>query len=226
MRLAIVGLMLSIRLSIVDAATVSGAVTDLSGKPIKDARIDHIGKLVVVPPPDTAFKPPPDEPRTDAEGQFQVTTTSPAIVIRKPGYESRRLRLTGDAQVQITLQRIKPSTCKLRVRPRVKTKDANDVDYTATWRYVETEDGPKGIISGSGPTYSFGAPDDNRVWMSLDYFEVMYENGVIDARGHSADGKYWRSQTSFGAAAQYFGVDQETAEILDCLMDPAAAKTP
>ncbi|HWZ31880.1 MAG TPA: hypothetical protein VNX18_11125 [Bryobacteraceae bacterium] len=129
------------------------------------------------------------------------------------------MRVTGDAQMQVTLQPVKPFKCKVEPLPKVKTKKANDVDYTASWFYVETKNGPKGIISGQGSSYSFGAPGDRNVWASLDYFEVMLPNGVIDARGHSADGKYWRMQTRFGAAAQYYDVDQSTAEVLDCIMD-------
>jgi hypothetical protein len=208
------------------AATISGSVVDVGGKPVKDARIDHIGKRVIVTAPDLDVKPSPDEPRTNAEGQFQITTTSPAIVIRKPGYESQRVLVTGDAQLQITLHPIKLPACKLERLPQVKTKNANDIDYAATWFYVETKSGPKGIISGHGMSYSWGAPSERNVWESIEYFEVMYESGVIDARGHTADGKYWRSQTIFGAAAQYFGMDQATAEVLDCVMDRGLVKTP
>ena len=96
---------------------------------------------------------------------------------------------------------------------------ANDVDYTAIWFYIETKDGPKGILSGSGPSYSWGAPIDSNVWTSIEYSELMYESGMIDASGHTADGKYWRSRTKFGSAAQYYKVTQETAEQLDCVMD-------
>jgi len=47
----------------------------------------------------------------------------------------------------------------------------------------------------------------------------MYESGMIDASGHTGDGKYWRSRSYFGAAAQYYNVNRETAEQLDCVMD-------
>jgi hypothetical protein len=53
----------------------------------------------------------------------------------------------------------------------------------------------------------------------VDYFEVMSAGGEIDARGHTADGKYWRMKTFFGAATHYYGVDKETADILDCIID-------
>jgi hypothetical protein len=47
----------------------------------------------------------------------------------------------------------------------------------------------------------------------------MYESGIVDASGHSSDGKYWRQRSVFGAASQYYGQSRETAEQLDCVMD-------
>jgi hypothetical protein len=201
-------------------ATIYGTVTDASGKPLRDARVDHTGAMVVVASPGLALKPSPEETRTDADGHFRVTTVHPAIVVRQPGFESQRLRVTGDAQVNITLQPIRnASRCKVTPPAHVRTKEANDIDYRATWFYIRTKEGLRGIISGSGPTYSLGAPSDSDVWASVEYSEVMYQNGVIDAAGHSADGKYWRIRTKFGAAAQYYNVDRATAEQLDCVMD-------
>ena len=209
----------------VAGATIEGTVTDASGKPLENARIDHIGKRVIVVSTDLAIKPSPDEIRTDSEGRFRVTTDVPAFVVRKPGYESERVRVNGDAQVKITLQRItSTSRCKLSVPPHFKTKQANDVDYTATWYYIDTKTGPQGIISGSGPTYSWGAPSDKDVWKSADYSEFMYDSGVVDASGHSADGKYWRLRSIFGAAAQYYNQTRENAELLDCVMDRVPVK--
>jgi hypothetical protein len=205
---------------LVAGATIEGKVTDASGKPIENARVDHIGRRVIVVSTDLAIKPSPDEIRTDSEGRFRVTTDVSAFVVRKPGYESERVRVSGDAQVKVSLKRIRStSRCKLSVPPTFKTKQANDVDYTATWYYIETKAGPQGIISGSGPTYSWGAPSDSQVWTSVDYSEFMYDNSVVDASGHSADGKYWRVRSIFGAAAQYYNQTRENAELLDCVMD-------
>jgi len=201
-------------------ASISGTVKDASGNPIENARVDHTGKQVVVGPPDRVGKTSAHEIRTDSKGHFHVVTDVPAIVIRKAGYVSQRLRVTGDAELQVTLMRIRStSLCKLPVQPAFKSKDANDIDYTAKWFYVETKDGPQGIISGSGPMYSWGAPDNQKVWASVEYTEFMDENGVIDASGRSADGTYWRLRTIFGAAAQYYKQTRETAEQLDCIMD-------
>ena len=205
--------------------TITGIVKDATGKPIENARIDHIGQRVVVASTSLAVKPSPDEIRTDSEGKFRVVTDVPAIVIRIPGYESQRVRIAGDGQLEITLQRIRStSRCKLSAPPAFKTKDANDVDYTAKWFYIETKDGPQGIISGSGPMYSWGAPDDRQVWTSVEYAEIMLDNGVVDASGHTADGKYWRSRGIFGAAAQYYNQTRDNAEQLDCVMDRVPIK--
>jgi hypothetical protein len=202
------------------AATISGTVVDASGHPVNDVRIDHTGKVVVVPRPDMKVDPSPDEIRTDVQGRFRATTDRPAIVVRKPGYISQRLVITGDAQVKISLQRIAAKfQCKQSSPLDIKRRAANDSEYTATWFYIETKDGPQGVISGSGPMYSWGAPGDFHVWRSKEYTEVMYESGIIDAWGHEEDGKYWRSRSIFGAAAQYYNVTRETAEQLDCVME-------
>ena len=199
-------------------ATVSGIVVDASGKPIEGARIDHTGQLVVVGSPDGQSA----GERTNADGAFGVATTSRAIVIRKPGYESQRILVTQqDARVQITLRRMKPfPECKLKI-PRIKTRKFSGVDYAGTWTYADTKNGRKAFITGHGATYTLGAPSDRDVWGSTEYFEVMYENGIVDARGRAADGTYWRSQSILGAAALYYKVDRTAAEILDCIMDRA-----
>jgi hypothetical protein len=45
--------------------------------------------------------------------------------------------------LKVTPQRIRStSRCKLSVPPVFQTKDANDIDYTATWFYIDTKGGP------------------------------------------------------------------------------------
>ena len=199
------------------AATISGTVRDTSGNPVENARIDHTERMVVV---SLLVDPFPNEVRTDANGRFRVTTSAPAIVVRKPGYVSERISVNDGEEKQLVLQRFTSyARCKQSSSPKVKTKKTGDVDYTATWFYIQTKDGPKGILSGSGPSYSGGAPNSPDVWNSKEYAEVMYETGMIDASGHTSDGKYWRSMSKFGAAAQYYNVNRETAELLDCVMD-------
>jgi hypothetical protein len=219
---SVVGLFLSIMCgaALIPGAAIEGIVKDPSGRPLENARIDDVGKMVVVGATDLVVQPSPDEIRTDAEGHFRVTTTTPVFVVRKPGYESQRVRISGDAQVNIVLRPFaSTSRCKLSPPVAFKTKAFNDVDYAGTWYYIRTKAGKQGIISGSGATYSWGAPSDRDVWTSAEYSEFMYESGVIDAVGHSSRGRYWRKKSIFGSAAQYFNQTRETAEQLDCVMD-------
>jgi len=71
--------------TLVPGAVIEGTVRDVSSRPLENVRIDHVGKLVVVVATDLPIKPSPDEIRTDAEGHFRVTTSTPAFVARKPG---------------------------------------------------------------------------------------------------------------------------------------------
>lgn len=198
---------------------LTGVVLDDSGRPIFEASIDHVGQpraLRSLPP---RSQPQVERLQSSPDGSFKVTVASPAIVIRKAGYVSQRILVLHDADVRVVLHRIEPApACTVKIPP-LKTKDASDIDYTATWTYVETRDGPKGIISGHGPLYATGAPSDRDVWNSREYFEVVYDDGVLDARGSTTNGERWRLQTAFGAAAQYYRMDRATAQILDCIMD-------
>src|ERR1039457_2260461 len=56
---------------------VEGIATDQRGNPIEGARVDHaIGT------------PSPVGPTTDPQGRFSIDAEGPAVVIRKPGFES------------------------------------------------------------------------------------------------------------------------------------------
>lgn len=207
--------------------TIAGTVTDTPGNPLENARVDHTGAKVIVAATRLSVEPSPNEVRTDSDGHFRVVTNAPMVVIRKPGFESQRVRVTGDLDMHITLHAIRStSRCTLPAPPVFKTKKANDIDYTANWYYVKTRTGSQGIISGSGPSYSWGAPMDSDVWTSTEYEEIMYASGIVDASGRSANGKYWRSKSIFGSAAQYFGQTREIAEQLNCVMDHVEIKVP
>ena len=106
-------------------ATITGTVMDASGKPLEGVRIDHIGKIVVVARTDLAVKPSPDEVRTDADGNFRVLTDVPAVVIRTPGYQSQRVRLSGDSQLSPrTTRTMSPLGTTLRRRMDRKASKA------------------------------------------------------------------------------------------------------
>ncbi len=196
------------------AHQVSLTVVDVDGKPIADARIDHVGGIVVNGPPSV-----PIENGTDANGRRVVHTTSRAIVIRKPGYVSYRLVIEHDIETRVTLKPLPRLRCEPARIPGVKTEESRDADYVQIRRYVETPKGTKGFSKGSGPTYSFGAPPEKFVQDSVQYSEIMHPDGLIDARGKMPDGTYWREQTLFGEATHYWDVDEETAHLLDRLID-------
>lgn len=208
-------------------ATIDGTVTDANGKPLENVRIEHIGKGPIVNPGAQIIEASSGEIRTDAAGHFQVSTDVPAFVARKPGYESQRVRTSGEGHLNIVLRSIKTmSRCELSEQPTFKTKQSNDIDYTATWFYIETKEGKQGILSGSGMSYSWGVPGNAEVWNSSEYSEFVDSSGVIDAAGHFDDGKYWRFRGIFGSAAYYARQTRENARQLDCAMDHVPIRTP
>jgi hypothetical protein len=109
-------------------------------------------------------KPSPDEVRTDAEGNFRVLTDVPAVVIRKPGYQSQRVRVSGDSQLKITLRRIEStSRCKLKVMTRLQDQDRERRGLCrhlvlppdeAAVRETHTKSGAPATQPGTGPRRS------------------------------------------------------------------------
>ena len=73
------------------ARKVSGVVVDEEGNPIVGAEIHHASHL--------HFRL-----TTLEQGEFEVETRAPVLLVRKEGYESRIL-MTEDAAVRITLRR-------------------------------------------------------------------------------------------------------------------------
>jgi hypothetical protein len=215
---SVVIVLLTTFLAQAQTSTVSGMVADGAGNPIEAARIEHLG--AVLSPSRSGHKSESENwSVTDVNGRFQVTTNAPAIVIRKPGHTSQRLRVTGDQVLKVVLAPIDAPQCNVHPVPHWSTKKVNDVDYSALLYTVKTSQGKREIIASRGPLYSTGEPSDRDVWTSLDYYEVMCQNGVIDARGHSSKGEFWRKKATLGAAAQYYGVNAASARELDCVMD-------
>jgi hypothetical protein len=197
--------------STLQSRTISGIVVDASGKPLQDARIDHgdrrTGHL------------------TGAEGRFEFVTTAPAVVVRKAGYQSHFMRTENAVGVRIVLEPAHPfPACTLDAAPKHTVKTGQDIDYTSTATIIETKEGQAAIVCGNGPLWSFGMPEDSLVWESVEYSESVSSDygGVVDARGKTRDGKYWRYRGVLGSSCSYSKVDQTTAAALDCLM----GKTP
>ena len=217
------------------AAHLLGIVVDAEGKPVAGARIDHSNDHL-------------KDHETDSQGRFELDTRAPILVIRKIGFRSELVRTESAVEVRATLQRLSETrvfpTCSevgryegidgwgasfvFPITAGVKASiQGQDVDYGQRNYYVETKQGTKGIMHGSGPLWSFGLPFDQDVWRSVKYEEVTYEVGrltMIDARGELPSGNRWRSLGKFGESASYSDIDQETAKILDKFLDGACLK--
>ncbi len=185
------------RLLLPDVQQVSGFVVDPGGAPIPDAWVYHLGGRASA--------------KTDAQGRFDLTTRVPRVVIRKPGYESYVLDTQRAKEVKLILRPIsrnlpmcsRPHSCHSLSGsfcfPNVKGVKAHtpisDSDYLAESFTVGKND----IRHGSGYAWSFGIPFDEDVWAATNYREDSYTRmglgdlvGIVDARGESPKGTYWR----------------------------------
>ncbi|HSP70266.1 MAG TPA: hypothetical protein VLN48_21225 [Bryobacteraceae bacterium] len=208
------------------ARSVTGSVTDVDGKPIREARIDHSDNYR-------------EAIQTDAAGKFAVRTRAAALVIRKAGYRSQWIRTADISESPITLQpgdsnsqiRACPRTepcdsingwgaqfCFPRVAGVTADRQGQDIDYGI--RGYST--GSAGIRHGSGPLWSFGLPYDPDVWQSVEYQEKVFGTDpliTIDARGRTANGKRWRNLGKLGESASYRDVSEADARLLDQVLD-------
>jgi hypothetical protein len=174
------------------ARHIAGVVVDPEGKPVVEARVDHSNDRR-------------QAHQTDPEGRFELDTRAPILVVRKAGFRSELVRTQDGTEVRVTLQKLSEvfPTCSntgqyagidgwgasLRF-PRTSgvkaSRQGRDIDYGARSYYVDTKQGHKGIMHGSGPLWSFGTPRDQDVWRSVKYEEVTFDVGgrtIIDARG-------------------------------------------
>jgi hypothetical protein len=214
---------------------VSGVVVDATGNPIADALVENT-----------------DENRksikSDAQGEFALITRAPSFVIRKPGFQSVFLRSMNSSSVRVTMETSKEvlpscaaqSACKtidgwqsafcFPVIPEVKVSEVGrDIDYGQRLFTVKTKSGVKGIRHGAGPLWSVGIPTNEDVWSSVKYSEKTFLAGhsfIVDARGNTAADKYWRSVGTFGESATYYDVDQDTADLLNRVMDGICIRPP
>ncbi len=211
---------------------VSGIVVDSSGHPIKGASIENtdLQRKIVT---------------TDESGRFRITTQAPAFVVRKRGYDGAFLRTVNAKSVRITLRVsknvvpscVKESSCKAIVgfggffcfaeaEGIEVTEQGNDVDYGQRFFSVQTKDGVASIWHGAGSSWDWGVPSNEDVWLSIDYSEresMVAGYTVIDARGRTADGKFWRYIGRLGESASYRDLDRESATLLDKVLDSMCA---
>lgn len=216
---------------------LTGRVTDTRGTPLADVRIDHTGLT----------RPP--FPMTDAQGRFAVETRASAVVFRKEGFEGRYFPLERDAVViEVTLKPASPAKpcslsadcvslggfsarfCLPRVRGVRATEPGSDIDYGYRFHGVETPEGEKGIQHAAGPLWGLGLPFDDDVWTSVEYQETDYWDPsgftVIDARGRTTKGEYWRIVGRVSETASYRRVSREATKLLDQVLDGVCMRLP
>jgi len=212
---------------------LSGVVTNTDGKALADVWIQH-----------ASLKYPSG--KTDAQGQFDITTQAPAIVFRKDGFNGSYYRVQRDDTLQIKLEPARlflacrssadcvslkgwPSRfCFQRVRGVKVTAQGNDIDYGQRWFVIKTPAGKRVIQHGAGGMWSFGLPFDQDVWSATQYSETDYRDPdgflIIDARGKNVNGECWRVLGHFGETASYRKVPAQQAGLLDKVLDSTCVK--
>lgn len=200
----------------------------MDGHPLAGAWIEH-----------TAARS--KEPVTDQDGHFEFSTYAPAFVVRTPGYESAFLLSHTAQSVRVPLKKNTstipdcskkiPCTsltfgdtvfCFPPVRGVQVLDQGNDIDYGQRDYTVRSNHGRQGIRHGGGALWGPGMPFDEDVWTSIEYSEKTYTYGpsfIVDVRGKTESGKFWRSIGTSGETATYRDVDQEWAILLDKVLD-------
>ena len=77
--------------------------------------------------------------------------------------------------------------------------------------------------------WSLGIPVTSDVWESVEYSDTSYPETsfmqgrvvILDARGKTAAGRFWRYLGMIGESATYRDVDEAAARILDKVLDGA-----
>jgi hypothetical protein len=207
---------------------VSGIVIDSSARPIAGASVQHAGE-------------PNVEIVTDSSGHFELTTRVPAFVIRKVGFESAFVRTENAQSIRITLRQSQGALPKCLSKvpcssvegwacifcfPHISgvkiSAQKNDIDYGQRVFSVRSNHGMRAMQHAGGPMWGAGLPFDEDVWDSVVYSEKTYALGeglVVDARGRTKSGKFWRSIGRFGEGASYHDLDHESAIRLDRVLD-------
>jgi hypothetical protein len=231
---AILALGLAIPLSIC-AQTLSGTIVDIDGKPLEGVRMDHAAMQ--------GF----GGQTSDRDGHFVVATNGHPVVFRKPGYQGQMIP-SSETDLRIVLKSATkefpicrtlraynginegtPGLCFPDVDGVSADGRGRDADYVTRAYSVKTKGGSNAIVHGRGPMWSFGIPTSTDVWQSAEYSDVSYPEisfmqghvVIVDARGKTPSGKFWRYLGFLGESADYRDADELTARILDRVIDGA-----
>lgn len=197
-------------------------VVDHTGQALPGARIEASG-----------IHPPP---RTDDLGGFRLMTASEFVVVRKSGYQARRLATAGALGVRVVLEPAGPEI------PACPTHLAGAARRWSQFRFAPVADiaeraveSPRPTVErslfsgtgkilfhGAGMLWGFGWPPASRVLESVEYSEVVRTFGqreIIDSRGKLADGTRWRRVGTVSESIEYEGASESEARVLDRFLD-------
>jgi hypothetical protein len=206
---------------IASAQTISGIVVDEKGAPLDDVRVEY--KKV-----------------TNSDGRFANVPVP--TVLRKSGYSSVFVR-DGATDLHVVMKKASVGglpQCTKRCEtvegwqtsfcfpapPGFETDQGADVDYGMRRFMLKTKSGWIGVGHGAGPMWSFGFPLQSDIAKSVEYSEKTFNwNGladaIIDARGKTAAGTYWRWIGKLAESASYSNVTENSARLLDQVLDGA-----
>ena len=212
-------------------AETTGQVVDQGGKPIARAHLYS---------PASRDRPV----KTDALGRFQLDANVSQLLVRHEEYETRLMRVAGQTPVRIVLtpvhrkelrQCTPQDTCVslgrslesfcFAVPTGVQVSGlASGVD-TVSREFRISIPGGSAVLRHSGGVLwggGFVGSISSMVWQSVEYREQAYDTrDVLDARGQTPAGRFWREFTKLGDSALYMDVDADAAAQLDQVIDSA-----
>jgi hypothetical protein len=185
-----------------------------------------------------------DELVTDLKGMVGFNTSAPYFVLSRPGYESMRLATEDAADYRAVLHKLVsgeqfrvcsdaeqssrvPGWNGIFQVPNSKTTKAGeeklDADYFARGVGVKLRSKRVWVEQGRGPLWG-GVPDDSDVWKATRYRGATYKLGelrIVDAKVWLPDAKCKRSVGLWSESIIYYGLDCDSAQPVDELMDQA-----
>jgi hypothetical protein len=179
---------------------------------------------------------------SDAKGELPYRASGEAIVVRKEGFESVRLKVGAGGEIAVRMKKLgvvaQLRKCGAKEKmmgitgriaqmrfPKVEgvevTNRSRDIDYSMRFYRLKAKK-EFGIRHGWGPMWSAGFPTSDRFINGMEYSEVQigWEGlYLVDARGIDSEGKRWRFLGRYGESADYGGLDIESTRVLDRVLD-------
>jgi hypothetical protein len=207
---------------------VAGMVVDGSGNSIPDVRIDNIDMTVA-------------HAASDSSGRFRFRAKGPAVIFRKAGWKSVLIPVKGASAairvVMTPMSSISLATCSQKLRcvrgpgvfclPNIRDVRTGNLQHDDDYAYrlytVGHLFGQAGNMT-HGAGLSYGGPEAPAylIWKSAEFSEVRHDVKslmVLDSRGRTADGLFWRSIGTSGEIVAYGPLDQEDAMTFDRILD-------